>query len=566
MRRLRVAAIAATLVAGAIVTVIAGAAPAQAAPVICDKFGATRILNGQFIVMNNVWGADTAQCIDVNQSGGFTVTQAAHNKPTNGAPAAYPAIYAGCHYAATPADCTSGSGLPMQANSSTFPNVRTSVNYTYPAGGTWNAAYDIWFDPTPRIDGQNTGAEIMIWLNFQGGINPAGSRVVQSVNLAGGTWEVWFASVGWNVVTYRRTSATTSLNFAVNTFYADAVSRGFAQSNWYMTSVQAGSEPWVGGAGMTVNSFTYTTQGQVDNIPPSQPQNLTASGTTATSTNLSWSPSTDNVGVTGYTIFRRQGTSGTFTNVGTSTGTTFTAGQLTANTQYQFNVVARDAAGNNSTASANVTVTTGQGGDTIPPSIPQNLTASGTTSSSTNLSWSPSTDNIGVAGYTVFRRQGTSGTFTQVGTPTGTTFTAGQLSANTTYQFNVVARDAAGNASGASNTVTVTTTGGGGPGTCSVTTSIPNPWDNGYVVYVRITNTGTTTITGWSTTFTLPAGHAMVGGGWNAVFTPNGQNFTARNMGHNGTLAPAAFTEWGFQASRPSGNTQLPTFGSCAVG
>jgi len=564
MRRLRVAAVAATLVAGAVVTVVVGAAPAQAAPVICEKFGATSILNDQFIVMNNVWGADTAQCIDVNQSGGFTVTQAAHNKATNGAPAAYPAIYAGCHYAATPADCTTGSGLPMQANTAAFGNVRTSVSYTYPASGTWNAAYDIWFDPTPRMNGQNTGAEIMIWLNFQGSIQPVGSQVA-TVNLAGGTWQVWFGNVGWNVVTYRRTSATTSLNFAVNTFYNDAVSRGFAQSSWYMTSVQAGSEPWVGGAGMAVNSFTYTTTGGGDTTPPSVPQNLTASGTTASSTNLSWSASTDNVGVTGYTIFRRTGTSGTFAQVGTSTGTTFAATGLTASTQYQFNVVARDAAGNNSTASSNVTVTTGGGqGDTTPPSVPQNLTASGTTSSGTNLSWSASTDNVGVTGYTIFRRTGTSGTFTQVGTSTGTTFAATGLSANTTYQFNVTARDAAGNNSGASGNVTVTTTGGT-TGGCSATVSVPNPWANGYVAYVRINNTGTSTINAWSVPFTMPAGHTFVSN-WNATFSGSLPNITARNVGHNGTIAPGQFTEWGFQAARPNGNTALPTFGNCAVG
>lgn len=465
MRRLRTVATLATLVVGSAISVLVSAAPAAAAPVICEKFGATSILNDQFIVMNNVWGADTQQCIDVNQSGGFRVTTAAHSKPTNGAPAAYPAIYAGCHWAATPADCSTGSGLPMQANTSGFGNVRSSVSMTYPSSGIWNAAYDIWFDPTPRTNGQNTGAELMIWLNFQGTIQPIGSQVA-TVNLLGGTWQVWFGNVGWNVITYRRVGATNSLNFAIDQFYGDAVSRGFAQRAWYMTSVQAGFEPWVGGTGLTVNSFTYTTGGG--------------------------------------------------------------------------------------------------GGDTTPPSVPQNLTASGTTQTATNLSWSPSSDNVGVVGYTVFRRQGTSGTFTPVGTPSGTTFAATGLSSNTQYQFNVVARDAAGNASGASANVTVTTQQGGGQGGCTATATVQSQWSDGYVLSVAVRNTGTTPITGWTVAFTLPGGQEITNR-WGSVMTISGQNVSARNETWNGNLGAGQATEFGFQVRRPAGSG-LPTFSGCTVG
>ncbi|MDA0638919.1 cellulose binding domain-containing protein [Nonomuraea sp. MCN248] len=239
------------------------ALPAQAAaPVICEKYGSTAIQNGRYIVQNNVWGADTAQCIDVNQNGGFTITQAAHNNATNGAPAAYPSIFAGCHYA----NCTTGSGLPMRADASGFRNLRSAVSMSYPNSGTWNAAYDLWFDPTPRTDGQNTGAELMIWLNRRGSIQPIGSQV-GTVNLAGATWQVWFGNIGWNVISYVRTTPATSLDFAVDTFYADVVARGYGQRSWYLTSVQAGFEPWVGGAGLAVGSFSVTTSGGQDPQP-----------------------------------------------------------------------------------------------------------------------------------------------------------------------------------------------------------------------------------------------------------------------------------------------------------
>jgi Glycosyl hydrolase family 12/Cellulose binding domain len=253
MRRLIQAVLGVSVLVGGLFVVVA-VQPAQAV-VTCEKFGTLSIQSGRYNVQNNVWGADTAQCIDTTANG-FTVTQANHNKATNGAPASYPSVYFGCHYA----NCTAGSGLPLQASTSAFNGIRTSVGMTYPSAGTWDAAYDIWFDPTPRTDGQNTGAEIMVWLNRQGSIQPVGSQV-GTANIAGSTWNVWFGNVGWNVVSYVRTSATNSLNFAVNDFYADAINRGHAQRSWYLTSIQAGFEPWVGGAGLAVNSFSVTTGG-----------------------------------------------------------------------------------------------------------------------------------------------------------------------------------------------------------------------------------------------------------------------------------------------------------------
>jgi chitodextrinase len=89
--------------------------------------------------------------------------------------------------------------------------------------------------------------------------------------------------------------------------------------------------------------------------------------------------------------------------------------------------------------------------DTTPPTAPI-LTASGTTQTSTNLSWSGATDNVGVTGYDVLRNGTIIGS-----TTTATTFTVTGLTASTTYTFNVRAKDAAGNFSVNSNTISVTT-------------------------------------------------------------------------------------------------------------
>ncbi|MEV6965118.1 RICIN domain-containing protein [Hamadaea sp. NPDC051192] len=227
---------------------------AHADTAICEKYGSTTIQGGKYVVQNNNWGDDTTQCINVTGTG-FALTRSDHNKPTNGAPGSYPSIYAGCHYG----NCSAGSGLPMRTSDGAFANVTTSVSMSY-ASGQWDAAYDIWFDPTARTDGQNTGAELMVWLNHAGAPQPVGGRVA-TVTLAGGTWDVWFGNIGWNVVSYVRTAGTGSISFAVRDFYADMLARGYAQSGWYLTSVQAGFEPWQGGAGLAVTGFSYSTTG-----------------------------------------------------------------------------------------------------------------------------------------------------------------------------------------------------------------------------------------------------------------------------------------------------------------
>ncbi|SEG98303.1 Fibronectin type III domain-containing protein [Nonomuraea solani] len=449
------------LIIGALFATVLFAAPAQAAPVLCEKYGAAAIQNNRYIVQNNVWGASTAQCIDVNQNGGFTITQSAHNNATNGAPAAYPSIYAGCHYAS----CTTGSGLPMQASASGFGALRSSVSMTYPGSGTYNASYDLWFDPTPRTDGQNTGAELMIWLNRAGSIQPIGSQV-GTVNLAGATWQVWFGNTGWNVISYVRTSPATSLDFSINTFYSDVVSRGYGQRSWYLTSVQAGFEPWIGGTGLAVNSFSFGSGGgTTDTSPPTTPGNPAASGTTATGTTLSWGASTDSGG-------------------------------------------------------------------------------------------------SGLAGYDILRATGD--TFTRVGSSTTTSYTDTGLSPATTYRYRIQARDGAGNLSPESGTVTVTTQQGGGGGSCAVTATTQNAWNNGYVIQpVTVTNRGTSALNGWAVTFPLPSGHTITGI-WNASYTVSGGTVTVRNLGHNGGLGPNASTTFGFQATRPAGNTQVPSGYTCA--
>jgi len=172
---------------------------------------------------------------------------------------------------------------------------------------------------------------------------------------------------------------------------------------------------------------------------PSAPGSLTASATSATSAHLSWTASTDNVGVTGYRISRN----GSLT--ATIAGTTLDDSGLSSGTTYGYSVVAVDAAGNASVAAAASVSTPFV--DTTAPTAPSNLRTTTLTKAKATLAWNASTDNVGVAGYRVYRNGAL------VATTTTLTWSDARQRVSVTYY--VIAVDAAGNASGASNSVTV---------------------------------------------------------------------------------------------------------------
>lgn len=239
---------------GVMAAAVLVAGPARAATETCEQYGTVSVEGGRYIVQNNRWGASTTQCISVDGPG-FRVTRADHHNATDGPPASYPSIYAGCHYG----NCTTGSGLPVRVRD--FGNPRATFNISTPNSGDWDAAFDLWFDASASPPGQNHGAELMIWTSHRGRPQPIGSRVA-SVNLEGGTWDVWIGNIGWNVISYVRTTPANIMNdFSVKAFTDDAVARRQIDPAWFMTSVQAGFEPWIGGAGLAVDRFSFTLNG-----------------------------------------------------------------------------------------------------------------------------------------------------------------------------------------------------------------------------------------------------------------------------------------------------------------
>ena len=199
---------------------------------------------------------------------------------------------------------------------------------------------------------------------------------------------------------------------------------------------------------------------EADTTAPSAPSSLTATPASGTQINLSWTASTDNVGVTGYQVERCQGAGcSSFALITTATGTTYNDTGLTAGTSYTYRVRATDAPGNLSAYSNTATQTTTPP-DTTPPDPPTNLRASVASTTQINLSWEIPADNVGVTGYQVERCQGAGCTNFTVIDPAVVTnaFYDIGLSAGTSYTYRVRATDAPGNLSAYSDTATQTTT------------------------------------------------------------------------------------------------------------
>ena len=256
--------------------------------------------------------------------------------------------------------------------------------------------------------------------------------------------------------------------------------------------------PLTSSGGWVMQMAAFRAAGGSDAQPPTAPTNVTAAPSGSSQINLSWTASTDNVGVTGYLIERCQSAGcSNFAQIATSSTAAYSNTGLTAATSYSYRVRATDAAGNLSSYSNTATAATSSGSDTQPPTVPTNLTAAGAGSTQINLSWTASTDNVGVTGYLIERCQGAGcSNFAQIATSTTTSYSNTGLTAGTSYSYRARATDAAGNLSSYSNTATAS------PAAVShLTTAYSLGEGSGSTVYDSSGNglNGTTHNTSWTT-------------------------------------------------------------------
>jgi hypothetical protein len=231
---------------------------------ICGVEEYASTANGEYMAQNNIWGASTPQCISVNGTS-FSVVSSSHNLTTSGSPASYPSLFKGCHWTTC---TTANSPFPIQV--SAVQSAPISWSNTLISSGAYNVTTEAWFkkNSTP---GAPDGAELMIWINSNGGPQPGGSQI-GSANINGQSWQVWYASIGWNFITYRLNGSATSINLDYRPFIDDAISRGYVQASWYMMDIEAGFEIWQGGAGLACTNFTASVNSGTNTPAPTAVQ------------------------------------------------------------------------------------------------------------------------------------------------------------------------------------------------------------------------------------------------------------------------------------------------------
>ncbi len=99
----------------------------------------------------------------------------------------------------------------------------------------------------------------------------------------------------------------------------------------------------------------------------------------------------------------------------------------------------------------------------------------------------------------------------------------------------------------------------GGTATCRVSYARQSEWAGGFVTNITITNTGTSTINGWTLTFSYP-GDQKITNGWSATFSQSGNAVTATNVSYNGTLAPGGTAAFGAQGTWGSSDASPTSF------
>ncbi|MGE5425675.1 MAG: fibronectin type III domain-containing protein [Bacillota bacterium] len=256
-------------------------------------------------------------------------------------------------------------------------------------------------------------------------------------------------SLGWTASTdntgvsgYKVLRGNSVIATATSTSYLDS---SVVASTTYAYSIYAFDANGNNSSSTAQVMITTGAATTTDTTMPTAPSALVGVAVSPTEINLGWTASTDNVGVTGYNIYK----DGTW--LASTSSTSFKLSGLKASTTYSFFIRAYDAKGNLSNSSNTLSISTlaeiSNSPDVIAPSTPTNLSITATSSNSVKLGWTASTDAVGVAGYSIYRN----GDWIAISTTNS--FTDTGINPNHGYSYFVRAYDERGNVSGQSNLV-----------------------------------------------------------------------------------------------------------------
>ncbi|MBS2966893.1 cellulose binding domain-containing protein, partial [Actinocrinis puniceicyclus] len=225
------------------------------------------------------------------------------------------------------------------------------------------------------------------------------------------------------------------------------------------------------------------------------------------------------------------------------------SGTPSASGSFNVTVTAKDGTGASGSASFTWTISGG----------------SGNTVTVTNPGAQTGTVGTAISGLQVQATDSGSGqslTYSASGLPAGLSISSSGLISGTptasgASNVTVTAKDGTGASGSASFTWTIGT-GSTGGGTCQVS-YVKNEWGGGFTANVTVTNTGTSTVNGWTVTWSFP-GDQKVTNAWNANVTQSGSAVTATNMSYNPAIAPGGNVQFGFQGTWSSNDTSPSAF------
>ncbi|MEU1735146.1 cellulose binding domain-containing protein [Streptosporangium sp. NPDC020145] len=332
-----------------------------------------------------------------------------------------------------------------------------------------------------------------------------------------------------------------------------------------MLAISMAAAPWGGIAHASTPSPSPTST-QTNPGSPTRPVGLwhcpvpLAPVTQTGYASICWSASSDESGGVIYDVYRLD-VDGFVLAATTTYPSSVVSGEL--NRRYTLYVVARDAEGNVSPPSELITVPALTGmtpspspspkpGDRVPPSRPTGLQdACLQDYRGATFCWQPSTDNVGVKEYDVYRENPSA--YDRVGTISSSgvlNFAESDVVVGRRYNYFVVAQDEAGNLSEPSSMLSVLAREGFPTPTPTCTVSYrAATWSSTLNAEINVRNIGTTPIDGWTLSVDYPASSAQLTSGWSADWTQNGSRISGTNKQWNKVVNPGSTTQIGFAAS-----------------